>query len=258
MNSLEAPLMVAFCLLISILLAVAGLRIAVRGGWAWWVVPAVLLAELLAMGVFILLTFGASVRLHPFGAYNVWLAAHSLMETFCPRPLLLPYLAGWKRSAQTLFIAAPATIGLTISVWLYFLALPWITTYAGMVAALFSVSLITTIAVHLLLAIATLSLADDSREHFRLAGRLLFTRFTRVSIGALIALGIPTVERLLGIFSPEAHRQTRGMIMLGFVLTGIYLAIRQDTDLEMQERQRLERRNAAGKTTEALEGVTTT
>jgi hypothetical protein len=252
------PLVAVLCLLISILLAASGLRIALRGGWTWWAVPIVLLAELLAAGVFVLLTFGFSADVHPFWAYNIWLVAHSFMETFRPRPLLDPHLAGWKRDAQTLFIAAPQIIGLTTSTSLYFLVLPWVTTYAGMVTALFTVSLITATAVHLLLVIATLPQADNPPHHFRLASRLLVARFTRLSIGALIALGIPTVERLMGIFSPEAHRQTRGMIMLGFVLTGIYLAIRQDTDLEMQERQRLERRNAAGKTTEALEGVTTT
>jgi hypothetical protein len=257
MNSLAVPLMVALCLLVSILLTVSGLRVVLRGGWTWWAAPVVLLAELLAMCVFILLTFSLPVRLHPFGAYNIWLVAHSFMDTFCPRPFLVPYLAGWKRDAQTLFIAAPPTIGLTTSVWLYFLVLPWVTTYAGMVAALFTVSLVTATTVHLLLAMATLPRADNSREHFRLACRLLVTRFKRLSIGALIALCAPTMERLLDISGPEAQRQTRGMIMLGLVLTGMFWARRQDADLETEERQRLERRNATGKTGESLEGVTT-
>jgi hypothetical protein len=256
LSSAATPLIVALCLLVSILLTIAGLRVALRGVWTWWAAPAVLLAELLAGGVFILLILNPYAYLHPFGPYSTWLTAHSVLETFRPRPLLDPYLWAWKANARTLFIAAPGIIGLTTATYLYFLVLPLVKTYSAMVAALFFVSLLTAAVVHLLLAQGTLPQADHVRDHFRLMRRLLFARFTRLSIGALVALSLPAIQRVLEIPDTDG-RQLRGMIMMGFIFTGIYWASRQDAALETQERQRLERRRQTGKTAKSTEGVTT-
>jgi hypothetical protein len=162
------------------------------------------------------------------------------METFRPRSLLNPYFKERRVGEQVLYEGLPAMSGILTAASLYVLLLPLVRSHAALVAALFSVSLITATVVHLLLAWGTLPHADSPRAHFRLAGRLLLWRYAVLSIGAAIGLSMPFIESLFPSLNPTSIRV--GMISLYAVLAAGNVP---EHIWQREEEERLARRREA-------------
>jgi hypothetical protein len=234
----DVVILAAVCVLLSVTVTLLVLRVTLRGQFPSWVGFAainVLIAFFIGGTALYLLLCKAS----PYGAYGLLLTLHQVMDTFHPRPLLNPYFKGRRIGEQVLFEGLPTLAGTLVAASLYGLLLPFIHNHTSLVAALFSVSLFVATIVHLLLAWGTLSRANNLREHFRLAGRLLIQRYALLGIGAVLGLSMPIVESLL----PTVSQETVRVILMALLAFPVAIAFNlPDHWWQQKEEERLERR----------------